>query len=110
MRLIDADAYKKELLIGEGFLDEDTLLTTINILDCAPTIEAEPVRWHSIDERPPAADVIICCRQHCELVEYGGIRWRSLFGGQDTTIARCMGVTHWRLAPDLPREGDTDAE
>lgn len=43
MRLIDADAYKKELLWGQDYLDDDTLLTAINILDCAPTIDAVPV-------------------------------------------------------------------
>ena len=43
MRLMDGDKYKADLLIGQDYLDEDTLLTVINVLDCQPTIDAVPV-------------------------------------------------------------------
>lgn len=48
MRYINADKYKADLLIGQEYLDEDTLLTAINLLDCQPTadvIEVRHGRW-----------------------------------------------------------------
>ena len=42
--LISRSALRAELTIGAEYLDEDTLLTVINTLDCAPTVDAEPVR------------------------------------------------------------------
>ena len=42
-RTIDADKYKEDLWVGREYMDEDTLLTATNILDCQPTIEAVPL-------------------------------------------------------------------
>ena len=44
MRLIDADAFKEHLLMGAEFLDEDTILTVVNTLDCEPSIDPESLR------------------------------------------------------------------
>ena len=42
-RYIDADKYKADLLVGQEYLDEDTLLTVINLLDCQPTADVVKV-------------------------------------------------------------------
>lgn len=39
VRLIDANAFKKHILIGAEFADENTLLTVLNTLDCEITID-----------------------------------------------------------------------
>jgi hypothetical protein len=44
IRPIDANAFKKELLIAADYLDEDTMLTVLNILDCTTTIDPESLR------------------------------------------------------------------
>ena len=47
-RYIDADKYKADLLVGQEYLDEDTLLTAVNLLDCQPTADVQKVkhgRW-----------------------------------------------------------------
>ena len=43
-RYIDADKYKTDLLAGQEYLDENTLLTAINLLDCQPTADVVEVR------------------------------------------------------------------
>ena len=44
MRLIDAYIFKEHLLSGAEFLDEDTILTVVNTLDCETTIDLESLR------------------------------------------------------------------
>lgn len=41
--LIDRQAFRKALLIGAGYLDEDTLMTAVNVLDCVPAVDAVEV-------------------------------------------------------------------
>ena len=40
---IEREAFRKALLIGAEYLDEDTMLTTINVLDCAPAADVVEV-------------------------------------------------------------------
>ena len=43
-RYIDADKYKADLLVGQEYLDEDTFLTAINLLDCQSTTDVVEVK------------------------------------------------------------------
>lgn len=61
--LIDRQAFRKALLIGAGYLDEDTLMTAVNVLDCVPAVDAVEVseikaylqrkldEWNALGER-----------------------------------------------------------
>ena len=51
MRYIDADKYKADLLVGQEYLDENTLLTAVNLLDCQPTADVPEVRHGRWEKR-----------------------------------------------------------
>ena len=41
---IEREALRKSLLIGAAYLDEDTMMTVVNVLDCFPSADVAPVR------------------------------------------------------------------
>lgn len=41
---IEREAFRKTLTVGADYLDEDTLMTVVNLLDCAPAADVAPVR------------------------------------------------------------------
>lgn len=41
---IEREAFRKSLLIGSAYLDEDTMMTVVNVLDCFPAADVTPVR------------------------------------------------------------------
>lgn len=66
--LISREAYREEILVGECYLDGDTLMTVVNILDCAPAVDAvEVVRccvceWWNTEEIGMTGDTCRCER------------------------------------------------
>ena len=45
---IEREAFRKKLAIGAEYLDGDTLMTVVNLLDCEPAADVAPVvhgRW-----------------------------------------------------------------
>lgn len=45
---IEREALRQSLLIGAEYLDEDTMMTVVNVLDCFPAADVVPVvhgRW-----------------------------------------------------------------
>ena len=48
---IKRDALRQSLLIGAAYLDEDTMMTVVNVLDCFPAADVAPVmhgRWEPV--------------------------------------------------------------
>jgi hypothetical protein len=43
MAYIEREAFRKKLAIGAEYLDEDTLMTVVNLLDCEPAADVAPV-------------------------------------------------------------------
>ena len=41
---IERESFRKSLLIGSAYLDEDTMMTVVNVLDCFPAADVAPVR------------------------------------------------------------------
>lgn len=64
-KYINQESFRKKLLIGSEYLDEDTLMTVINILDCEPAEDVAPVRhgkWavmHGV--MTPGGDPLLYC-------------------------------------------------
>ena len=69
-RYIDADKYKADLLVGQEYLDEDTLLTATNLLDCQPTADVVEVRHGRWIE-----DSLIDGASFCSLCGYEDYRY-----------------------------------
>ena len=55
---IEREALRKAILVGKDYLDDDTLHTVINILDCAHAADVAPVvhgRWEKVIPSKSAA-------------------------------------------------------
>lgn len=76
MKYIDADKYKADLLVGQEYLEENTFLTAINLLDCQPTanvVEVKHGRWETIPDYSQALTAYRHICSECKIV-YKDIR------------------------------------
>lgn len=119
MRLIDAEAFRKALLIGASYLDEDTLMTVVNVLDCAPTIDSDSLRpkgeWISVEDRLPQEGGAVCENvilfMDNGLVTVGWLNQITNRGYYLDTIndvvikAPLSRFTHWMPLPEPPNSG-----
>ena len=134
MRLIDADALKKEWGLGDKceecpqnawicqYEQDFTRMDTCQMLDDAPTVGG----WISVKDRLPtyaevkddrvlvlteSGDIFSIGFDECIEGESIFGEWRQNFdpvtlGATDSDWISCDGVTHWMPLPEKPKEDD----
>lgn len=118
MRLIDADALWQALydiggcdaadIWADGW--DKAINEALNLVEAAPTVAIEPLRWIPVTERLPAIGHHVLVYRNDRVNNYGGryITIASLIQQERQIWTECglnfMGVTHWSELPEPPKE------